>query len=366
MDEDFEIELLDEIDIEPELPQLPVNFLSFGEIENDDVKVYIHQEVYKKLESYSATDTHTELGSILLGNAYEDQGKNFVVISDYIEAKYTDASAATLTFTHETWDYVHKERNRRDGDNQIVGWQHTHPNYGIFLSNYDLFIQENFFDLPFQVAYVIDPVQNKRGFFQWKNGKVEKLRGFYVYNDVDKPVKIELTNRKAKDKEKKKIRRLYTALTLLSVAVVALGVLAFCGFRMYRSQQKEVKKVTTQLTQQEELIAQQEQALNELTQMIQYAANEDGTVSAVRLLVVMKDSESAPEGLVEALEEMVADQVDATFFCYTVAKGDDLYTICKDHGIDYSSYRNLILGLNGLGDGSYIEVGQVLLLPVCK
>ena len=30
-------------------------------------------------------------------------------------------------------------------DKKIVGWQHTHPGYGIFLSSYDIFIQENFY-----------------------------------------------------------------------------------------------------------------------------------------------------------------------------------------------------------------------------
>ena len=78
----------------------------------------------------------------------------------------------------------------------MLGWQHTHPNYGIFLSNYDMFIQENFFNMPFQVAYVVDPIQNIRGLFQWKNGKVEELKGFYIYDDVGKPIKIEQTKPK--------------------------------------------------------------------------------------------------------------------------------------------------------------------------
>ena len=64
-----------------------------------------------------------------------------------------------------------------------MGWQHTHPGYGVFLSGYDLFIQKNFFNLPFQVAYVIDPIENTRGFFQWKNEKIKKLGGYYIYDD---------------------------------------------------------------------------------------------------------------------------------------------------------------------------------------
>ena len=183
---DFEIELLDE-GPEPEgAVCVPENVLLLGQLSQDDVHIYIHQRVYKALEELAASDTAKELGSILLGD-YTQQGDALhVVITDYIEAKFTDASAATLTFTHETWDYIHGEHAKRFPDKKIIGWQHTHPSYGIFLSNYDLFIQENFFDLPFQIAYVIDPVQDLRGFFQWKDGKVMKLHGYHVYDAAGK------------------------------------------------------------------------------------------------------------------------------------------------------------------------------------
>ena len=46
-----------------------------------------------------------------------------------------------------------------------------------------MFIQENFFDLPFQIAYVIDPIRKIRGFYQWKNAAVEKLGGYFIYED---------------------------------------------------------------------------------------------------------------------------------------------------------------------------------------
>ena len=170
MSDNFEIDIQDTTKTNEKPIQLPANILLFGEIEHDDVKVYIKQNVYKALEKYALADTEHERGTIILGDYCEELGKTHVIISDYIEAKFTDASASTLTFTHETWDYVNKQHDELYPDTKIVGWHHTHPNYGIFLSNYDLFIQENFFNMPFQIAYVIDPIKNLRGFFQWKNG----------------------------------------------------------------------------------------------------------------------------------------------------------------------------------------------------
>ena len=46
-------------------------------------------------------------------------------------------------------------------EERIVGWYHTHPGFGIFLSGMDLFIQDHFFNLPWQVAFVYDPLRRR-------------------------------------------------------------------------------------------------------------------------------------------------------------------------------------------------------------
>lgn len=363
MDEDFEIELLDDMQPDGADAQLPTNFLSFGDVEEDDVRVYIHQSVYEELESYSARELHKEQGSILLGTACEDQGKTHVVITHWIEAKYTDASASTLTFTHETWDYIHKERSKVAPDKKVVGWQHTHPNYGIFLSNYDLFIQENFFNLPFQIAYVVDPVQYKRGFFQWKNGKVAKLQGFYVYNDVDKPVKIQLTK---EPRARKTGKGLYALMAFLAVAVIGLGCMSFHFGRKFEQQKRQTEKISDQLAQQEQIVTEQADTIDSLEQMILEATNEDGALSAYALLELIRQTDNVPAGLEEKLEALAEQQSNMLFDFYTVESGDNLVDICQDSSIDYYAYKDLILGLNGIEDASHIEVGQKLLLPATE
>lgn len=44
---------------------------------------------------------------------------------------------------------------------------------------------------------------------------------------------------------------------------------------------------------------------------------------------------------------------------YTVKKGDNMYEIAKDNGVDYS----LLLQLNGLDDGDYIYPNQTIMIP---
>ena len=58
----------------------------------------------------------------------------------------------------------------------MLGWFHSHPGYGVFLSGMDMFIENNFFNLPYQVAYVVDPLSGKDGFFGWEDqGKIKKI-----------------------------------------------------------------------------------------------------------------------------------------------------------------------------------------------
>lgn len=161
---------------------IEANSMLIGEIQSDDVKVYIKQDIYKLIEKFSSSNIEVELGGILIGDYVEEHGKIHVIISGYIEAEYTDASSSSITFTHETWEHIYNIYDKQFSDKRMVGWHHTHPSYGIFLSSYDTFIQQNFFDLPWQIAYVVDPINKTCGFFQWKNDKIQRLDGFYVYD----------------------------------------------------------------------------------------------------------------------------------------------------------------------------------------
>lgn len=386
MDNDFEIEILDEeVESAPQ-GQLPSNYLTFGEIRPDDVQVYIRQDVYKALEEFAVSDTRKELGSILLGAYIRKDGGLHVIISDYVEARYTDASASTLTFTHETWDYIHSQHETRYPDRKIIGWQHTHPNYGIFLSNYDMFIQENFFDLPFQIAYVIDPIQNLRGFFQWKNGKVEKLKGYHVYDDGTKPIKIEQIRVK---KEASAPAGTSVAarilILLLCLVTAALSFFAVSLGRNYARLLEQQKELSAQLAAQQGIIQEQSRQLEDrrgeleaqqkqvsiLQQLlVDSILDPTGTDAAGALLgalergeLTVPDQEQVMAQLRAAAGTSEPETADPAYIQYTVVRGDTLAKICARHGIDYEANIDTILKINGLENADLIITGQTILLP---
>lgn len=169
---------------------LPQNILQMGEYAEENKRIYIFQETYKEIQRFTKSKTQIESGGILVGDTIEEFGKTNIMIRGFVEAKYSEGTPTTLTFTHRTWEYVHAQIDKCFSGMKIVGWIHTHPSFGIFLSEYDKFIQGNFFNDKNQIAYVVDPIQRTEGFFFWKNEEIERSKGFFIFDDVDVTIDV--------------------------------------------------------------------------------------------------------------------------------------------------------------------------------
>jgi proteasome lid subunit RPN8/RPN11 len=147
-----------------------------------DLPIFLDHRPADAIERHALSDTSVELGGILLGKECLDEatGAPFVWITQALEAKHYANTQASFTYTHDSWEEITRERDRLFPDLDIVGWYHTHPSFGIFLSHHDLFIHQHFFVQPLQVAYVVDPIQQTRGFFQWRNRDMAQVEGFYL------------------------------------------------------------------------------------------------------------------------------------------------------------------------------------------
>ncbi|MBI4871204.1 MAG: hypothetical protein HY814_06515 [Candidatus Riflebacteria bacterium] len=145
----------------------------------DDLPIFIGEKTLKRIIEYSRTDKDQELGGVLVGGYYNSKGRDYIEIDDYIEARLGESRSASFTFTHDAWHDIHERLGDVTDSRLIVGWHHTHPTFGCFLSGHDRFIQDHFFDLPWQVALVVDPCRNTLAFFQWKAQDVKDC-GFFL------------------------------------------------------------------------------------------------------------------------------------------------------------------------------------------
>lgn len=172
MSDDLELELTD-VSREDQGPRTPLVFMGQGAL--------------AAIDAHARDDLDRELGGVLLGTAACSAEGTIVVVEAAIPALHTDASRGSVTFTHDTWEEINRIKDRDHPDKRIVGWYHTHPGFGLFLSDYDVFIHRNFFSLPWQVALVVDPRKGESGFFVWEGGELAGPREFGVAGPAAPP-----------------------------------------------------------------------------------------------------------------------------------------------------------------------------------
>jgi proteasome lid subunit RPN8/RPN11 len=131
--------------------------------------IYLHNRAKYAVLQHAYSMPKREIGGGLIGGiyTYTDHGtpRLYVEIIDAIEGNFTSGNATSLTFTPDTWSQMAAEVAERFPQHRIVGWYHTHPNHGVFLSGDDCFIQDNFFQYEGQVALVVDHIRELAGFF---------------------------------------------------------------------------------------------------------------------------------------------------------------------------------------------------------
>lgn len=143
-------------------------------------QVHIAAGVVRSIRQHARASMKTEVCGVLIGR---EEGAQ-VIASACIQGVNAAQGGAHVTFTQETWEHIYQIKDKEYPEERIVGWYHSHPSFGIFLSDHDLFIHENFFSSPSQVAWVYDPVSDEEGCFGWVRGKIERLTRITV-RDAD-------------------------------------------------------------------------------------------------------------------------------------------------------------------------------------
>jgi hypothetical protein len=137
-------------------------------------RVVIGPTVVAAMDRDLAEDVGLERGGVIVGRLDRDAAT--VRLTGSVPARGARADAARLTFTHEAWAHVGRVMDEHFPHDRVVGWYHSHPALGVFLSAQDRFVHTHFFARPWQVAYVHDPVAGGRGLFGWVAGALVERR----------------------------------------------------------------------------------------------------------------------------------------------------------------------------------------------
>lgn len=109
----------------------------------------------------------TELGGLLVGRAFSADANfpatwgHLVMVEDFVPSEECQTSGVSLAMGTEVWDKAREYL----GDRIVVGWYHSHPNLGAFFSGTDRRTQRHFFNRPYSVGLVVDPVRGEEAWF---------------------------------------------------------------------------------------------------------------------------------------------------------------------------------------------------------
>ncbi|MBX7045275.1 MAG: hypothetical protein K1X86_05480 [Ignavibacteria bacterium] len=303
--------------------------------DSEGLKIFIDKNVLFGIEEYLRSDVQNELGGVLTGSVYKDTDENlFIVISGSIIAESTNASLSRLTFTHETWEKINFNLEKNFPNKRILGWYHSHPGHSVFLSTYDVFIQDNFFNLPFMTAFVYDPVINDRGFFYKDENGIKKCEGYFVFGEkqdlinptslaIEMPKPIDMNEAKKSENNMKN----FFIIALLAVNIL-FSILLFFKVSSTDKELSRLQNVREQLVE----VKMENEKLNQ---------------KVVNL-----------EQSVQELKSAASETIK-----YTIRDGENLRTIVKGILKDESKV-DLIVKLNKLKNEFDIKPGQVIELPL--
>lgn len=130
-------------------------------------------KVYLTRQAEYAIDTHldtedAELGGLLLGRVYRTRFAStsnypwITVVEQALPSNEYSNSSVSLRMGAEVWS---RAGEQLQNGLMVVGWYHSHPNLGVFFSGTDRATQSAFFNHPYALGLVVDPIRKERKCF---------------------------------------------------------------------------------------------------------------------------------------------------------------------------------------------------------
>lgn len=122
--------------------------------------------VLRSIQDHLDGDITIERMGLLFGRVEQQAGIPLIV---NIRASHplhsSSASSTYVAMLHDQWPSAWRHLTPCEPDLQLLGWYHSHPGHGIFLSATDLNTQALWFRQPWHVALVYDPISHSYGAF---------------------------------------------------------------------------------------------------------------------------------------------------------------------------------------------------------
>ncbi|MEZ6187983.1 MAG: Mov34/MPN/PAD-1 family protein [Planctomycetota bacterium] len=149
-----------------------------------ELPVYVTQRALQGMVERGREGGDYEVGGFLLGAFCVHRGQPYVDVEIQVPAFKARSKRTSLAFDNDAQREFHETVDQRFPGQTVVGWYHTHPGYGVFLSGHDLFVHQSFYSAPYHVAVVVDPKagpHERSGVFVWEDGQISSCYDLRVY-----------------------------------------------------------------------------------------------------------------------------------------------------------------------------------------
>jgi proteasome lid subunit RPN8/RPN11 len=130
--------------------------------------VFVQRDIWNGIIAHVESDTSREHGGLLYGTASVDNdfpNRYFVAVTSFARPDQNRETPVSVEFTAESWIEILGHSSKLPRDSTLVGWYHSHPGLGVFMSATDKHTQRHFFKEKWQFSLVIDPFAAKQDFF---------------------------------------------------------------------------------------------------------------------------------------------------------------------------------------------------------
>lgn len=168
---------------EPYTPHLPKEKLPFAQQlvrstvpvpQQRKFQIYILREAWEQIMRHLNDNVNVECGGVLVGHPFrnlDDPDMTFVVITEAIAQNTSNHSVAHFTVGPKEIEITRNEMQKRCPGLVCVGWYHSHPGHGVFLSGQDMQIVRSIYDAEWHLALVVDPKRSEAAFFRGPEGE---------------------------------------------------------------------------------------------------------------------------------------------------------------------------------------------------
>jgi len=151
--------------------------------ESEGLELFVSKVAEEKMRNHALrhADEKKEVMGLMLGWIFRNGEREYAVVRDVVTTDL-DSSSVHVRFDREGFEKLFASLEESGFNYLIVGWYHSHPGHGCFMSSTDVETQRTLFGRRHHSAIVIDPVNKAVDAF-FLDGGTMKVRDFAVYWD---------------------------------------------------------------------------------------------------------------------------------------------------------------------------------------